>query len=257
MRAIVIIPTYNERENLARLIPALLAQEPPLDILVVDDNSPDGTGDLAETFARATSRVRVLHRAGKQGLGTAYLAGFRQALAHGYEYIIEMDADFSHDPADLPRLLAAAERDQADLVLGSRWVQGGGIRNWPYLRQLISRGGSLYARCILGVAVRDLTGGFKCFRRRVLESLDLDSVRTSGYGFQIELTYYALRAGFEVREIPIIFTERVHGTSKMSGRIVAEAMVAVWMLRLTDMWRSAAAAPGRWRASLRGPARDL
>jgi dolichol-phosphate mannosyltransferase len=241
MRSIVILPTYNECENLGRLIPALLAQDPALDILVVDDNSPDGTGALADRFAAATTRVRALHRPGKQGLGRAYLAGFRAALAGDYAAIVEMDADFSHDPADLPRLIEPVRRGQADLVLGSRWVDGGGTRNWPLQRRLISRGGSWYARTILGVPVRDLTGGFKCFDRRVLEAIDLDSVRASGYAFQIEMTYRALQMGFRVREVPIVFTERVRGTSKMSRQIVAEATIVVWRLRLASLlggaWR--------------------
>lgn len=232
MRSIVIIPTYNERENLASLIAATLAADPALHILVVDDNSPDGTGALADELARCSDRVRVLHRPDKAGLGAAYLAGFAYALDRDYACIVEMDADFSHDPADLPRLLAPAREGRADLVLGSRWTPGGGTRGWPLHRQIISRGGSWYARTILGVPVRDLTGGFKCFRRRTLERLDLGAVRTSGYGFQIELTHLALRAGFRVLEVPIVFTERRLGQSKMSGRIVAEALALVWRLRL-------------------------
>jgi len=234
MRTLVIIPTYNERPNLSLLIPAVLAADPNLDVLVVDDNSPDGTGVLADILAQETSRVHVLHRDGKQGLGTAYLAGFRYALARDYDAIVEMDADFSHDPADLPRVLASVHGGEADLALGSRWIAGGSTRNWPWYRKLISRGGSWYARTVLGVPVRDLTGGFKCFHRRVLLALDLESVQTKGYAFQIELTYRALRAGFRVREVPITFAERVRGQSKMSGAIISEAMGAVWHLRFAS-----------------------
>ncbi len=232
MRSIVVIPTYNERENLGALVAAVLATDPMLDILVVDDNSPDGTGALADELARHSDRVRVLHRPGKSGLGAAYLAGFAYALDRDYECILEMDADFSHDPADLPRLLAPVRAGRADLVLGSRWTPGGSTRGWPLHRRILSRGGSWYARTILGVPVRDLTGGFKCFRRRTLEGLDLGTVRTSGYGFQIELTYLALRGGSRVLEVPIAFTERRLGQSKMSGRIAAEALAMVWRLRL-------------------------
>lgn len=229
--ALVILPTYNECDNLAPMAQAILAAEPRCQVLIVDDNSPDGTGDIADALSRESPRVRVLHRPGKAGLGAAYLAGFDHALAHGYDYICEMDADFSHDPADLPRLLAPVRAGRADLALGSRWVAGGGTRGWPLHRRALSRGGSWYARTVLGAPVRDLTGGFKCFHRRVLERLDLDAVRTSGYGFQIEVTYRALRANFRVLEVPIVFTERARGRSKMSGRIVTEAMLMVWRLR--------------------------
>jgi dolichol-phosphate mannosyltransferase len=235
LRTLVVIPTYNEWENLPPLVTAVLAVDPALDVLVVDDGSPDGTGELADALAAAQPRLRVLHRQGKQGLGTAYLAGFRDALARDYAAVVEMDADFSHDPADLPRLLAPVAAGQVDLVLGSRWTAGGGTRNWPRTRQGLSRGGSWYARTVLQVPVRDLTGGFKCFHRRVLERLDLDRVRTGGYGFQVELTYKAILAGFRVQEIPIIFTERVHGVSKMSQQIVVEAMGMVWRLRLEQV----------------------
>lgn len=227
---LVVVPTYNERENLPRLLDAVHASLPEGHVLVVDDGSPDGTGAIADEHAAADERVHVLHRAGKQGLGTAYLAGFRWALERDYTHIFEMDADFSHDPADLPRFLTAA-RD-ADVVLGSRWVRGGETPGWPLRRQLLSRGGSLYARTILGVDVRDLTGGFKCFRRRVLQAIDLDAVRTVGYGFQIELTWRALQQGFRVVEIPIRFADRAAGESKMSGDIFKEALVLVWKLRL-------------------------
>ena len=230
-RACVVLPTYDERENLARIVPAILAAAPELDVLVVDDSSPDGTGELADELAARDRRVRVLHRPRKQGLGRAYLAGFDVALREGYRRILEMDADFSHDPAALPALLAAS-RD-ADLVLGSRYVPGGGTANWGLGRRLLSRGGSFYARTILGVPIRDLTGGFKCFRREVLERIDLPSVRSAGYAFQIELTYRALRRGFRVVEVPIIFTDRRVGQSKMTRAIVLEALWKVWSLRGT------------------------
>ena len=230
--ALVCIPTYNERDNLEPIVRAVLAADPRVDILVVDDNSPDGTGELADRLAAAEPRVRVLHREKKQGLGRAYLHAFRWALAEPYTFVIEMDADFSHDPSYLPTLLDSAQAG-ADLVLGSRYVSGGGTVNWGVGRKLISRGGSLYARSILGVGVRDLTGGFKCFHRRVLESLDLDAVQSSGYAFQIELTYRTLRKGFRVREIPIVFEDRRVGQSKMSRRIFLEALTMVWKLRLT------------------------
>ncbi len=230
-KALVILPTYNERENLSALIPIILA-EPAFDVLVVDDNSPDGTAALVEELAAEhPGRVFLLRRRAKLGLGTAYLAGFRWALARDYEYVFEMDADFSHDPAALPRLLSRAAA--ADLVLGSRYVPGGSTANWSLARRLISRGGSLYARLILGVPYQDLTGGFKCFRRRVLETLDLDAVHSTGYAFQIELTYRAHRAGFCIVEEPIRFEERRAGKSKMSATIVLEALLRVWQLRLT------------------------
>ncbi|MBF5046323.1 polyprenol monophosphomannose synthase [Aggregicoccus sp. 17bor-14] len=230
--ALVCIPTYNERENLEPIVRAVLAADPRVDILVVDDNSPDGTGQVADALAAELPRVRVLHREKKQGLGRAYLHAFRWALAEPYAYVIEMDADFSHDPRYLPTLLDTAMAG-ADLVLGSRYVPGGGTVNWGVGRKLLSRGGSLYARSILGVRVRDLTGGFKCFSRRVLEALDLDAVGSSGYGFQIELTYRTLRKGFRVQEVPIVFEDRRVGKSKMSRRIFLEALTMVWKLRLT------------------------
>lgn len=231
-RALVCIPTYNEADNLGPITQAVLKAEPRVDILVVDDNSPDGTGKLADALAAQEPRIRVLHREKKEGLGRAYLAAFRWALAEGYTYIIEMDADFSHDPRYLPGLLDAAEAG-ADLVLGSRYVHGGGTVNWGVGRKIISRGGSLYARTILGVDVRDLTGGFKCFNRRVLENIGLEEVKSTGYSFQIELTYRTLRKGFAVRELPIVFEDRRVGQSKMSRKIFLEALTMVWKLRLT------------------------
>lgn len=230
VRPLVVIPTYNEKENIERLLDAVFLSLPETDVLVVDDNSPDGTGQIADQYAARDARVQVLHRPGKQGLGRAYLAGFAWALARDYTHIFEMDCDFSHDPRMLPVLLAEAQN--ADLVLGSRWVRGGGTEGWPIHRQLISRGGSFYARTILGVGIQDLTGGFKCFNRRVLESIELESVETVGYGFQIDLTWRALQRGFKVVEVPILFTERVAGQSKMSARIMGEAVTLVWKLRL-------------------------
>jgi dolichol-phosphate mannosyltransferase len=230
--ALVIIPTYNERENIEPIVQAVLAADPRLDILIVDDNSPDGTGQLADQLASAEPRVKVLHRAKKEGLGRAYIAGFKRALAEPYEFIFEMDADFSHKPADLPRFLSALEERHADICLGSRRVTGGGTVNWGVGRQIISGGGSMYARTVLGIDVRDLTGGFKCFRRKVLEALPLDEIRSSGYGFQIELTYRAIRKGFKVIEIPIIFEDRRVGRSKMSRAVFVEALGMVLRLRL-------------------------
>jgi dolichol-phosphate mannosyltransferase len=229
----LILPTYNEAENIERLVRAALAQLETTGlehtILVVDDGSPDGTGRIADQLAAELGPVRVLHRNRKEGLGRAYLAGFALALETGAELVLEMDSDFSHDPADLPRLIAAA--DAADLVLGSRYVPGGGVTSWGRLRRLVSRGGSAYARVLLGVPVRDLTGGFKCFHRRVLEAIDLEHVHADGYGFQIELTYKAVRAGFKVTEVPILFRERSVGKSKMTARIALEAVWKVPLLR--------------------------
>ena len=228
MHTVVCLPTYNERENLERMVRAL--GEHGVSVLVIDDSSPDGTGELADRLAQQLDHVEVLHRPHKEGLGPAYLAGFRRALAEGAELILEVDCDFSHDPADVPRLIEAASA--ADLVLGSRYVSGGSIRNWGLLRRAVSSGGSLYARLLLGVGVRDLTGGFKCFRRAVLETIDLDAISSRGYAFQIETTYRALRAGFHVAEVPIAFVDREQGGSKMSRRIVLEAIWKVPALRL-------------------------
>jgi dolichol-phosphate mannosyltransferase len=231
MQPIVIIPTYNERDNLERLVDAVLAVEPALHVLVIDDNSPDGTGELADAIALASSgRVHVLHRAGKMGLGTAYVAGFRYALARNYTHIVEMDADFSHRPEDLPRLLEATA--SADVVIGSRNVPGGRAENWSLLRHVISKGGSLYARTILGLSIRDCTGGFKCFSSSALASLPLHQVTSNGYGFQVEMNYLCHRAGFQIVEVPIVFPDRKVGQSKMSRNIILEAMLLVWKLRL-------------------------
>jgi len=229
--AVVCLPTYNERENIEPMLRALAGKG--VRVLVVDDNSPDGTGELANALARELDYVDVLHRERKEGLGPAYLAGFRRALGDGAELVLEMDCDFSHDPNDVPRLIAAA--DGADLVLGSRYVAGGAVGNWGFLRRLVSAGGSWYARALLGTGVRDLTGGFKCYRRRVLETIDLDAIDSKGYAFQIETTYRALRAGFRVVEIPIRFVDREAGGSKMSKAIVAEAIWKVPALRLAAL----------------------
>ena len=226
----VVIPTYNERDNIGALIERIL-QLPRYRILVVDDNSPDGTAAIVGQIASAEPRVGLLTRAGKQGLGTAYIAGFRRALAEGASYIYEMDADFSHDPCYLPALLEATET-RYDLTLGSRYVRGGGTTDWGALRKLISRGGNVYARLILGLPVMDATGGFRCYRRRVLETIDLDAIGSNGYSFQIEMVYRALQAGFRIGEVPIIFPDRRVGHSKMSRRIVLEALLTVWRLRL-------------------------
>jgi dolichol-phosphate mannosyltransferase len=226
----VILPTYNEAENLERIVNAVLERLPtPGRVLVVDDNSPDGTGELADRLASGHEAISVLHRPRKEGLGPAYLAGFHVALDGGAQRIIEMDADFSHDPAYLPGLVGAA--DEADLVIGSRYVPGGGVTDWGPMRRFISRGGSAYARVALGLPIRDLTGGFKCFRREVLESIKLDTIEARGYAFQVETTYRAIKAGFRVIEIPIVFRDRVDGTSKMSRSIVAEAMWRVPAMR--------------------------
>ena len=220
MRAVACLPTYDERENLELMVRAL--RELGLAVLVIDDSSPDGTGDLADRLAAELDHVEVLHRERKEGLGPAYLAGFRRVLAGDAELIVQIDCDFSHDPADVPRLVEAAR--EADLVLGSRYVAGGSVQNWGFVRRLVSAGGSLYARVLLGVGIRDLTGGFKCFRREVLEAIDLDAVSSRGYAFQIETTYRALRAGFQVVEVPITFVDRERGGSKMSRGIVLEAI---------------------------------
>jgi dolichol-phosphate mannosyltransferase len=230
-RALVVIPTYNEVENLAALALQVLAQDPRLEILVVDDDSPDGTGRLAEAVAAKEARVHVLHREGKLGLGTAYITGFRWALERGYDYVFEMDADFSHDPGHLKDFLKAVV--QADLVLGSRYLDGKvAVVNWPMGRLVLSYGANIYARRLTGLHIWDLTGGFKCFRRRVLEAIDLDRVRSNGYAFQIEMSVRAWRKGFTLKEIPIVFVDRTEGQSKMNGAIVREAVWMVPRLRL-------------------------
>jgi dolichol-phosphate mannosyltransferase len=230
--ATVCLPTYNERENLEAMVRAL---EPlGVRVLVIDDNSPDGTGEIADRLAGELDFVSVLHRDRKEGLGPAYIAGFRRALADDAELILELDCDFSHDPADIPRLIAACESG-ADLALGSRYVPGGGTENWGLTRRIVSWGGSFYARLLLGVGIHDLTGGFKCYRRHVLETIDLDAIGSKGYAFQIEITYRALRKGFRVVEVPIRFAERTAGRSKMSRSIVLEGIVNVPLLRLAAL----------------------
>jgi dolichol-phosphate mannosyltransferase len=226
-----VLPTYNEADNLERLVEEVLERLPDSrQVLIVDDSSPDGTGEIADRLAARHDDVDVLHRERKEGLGPAYIAGFREALAGGAELIIEMDADFSHDPAYLPQLLRAIE--PADLVIGSRYVPGGGVTEWGRVRRFISRGGSAYARTALGVDVRDMTGGFKCFRREVLEAIDFEDVTSRGYAFQVEMTYRAIRAGFRVIEVPIVFRDRREGSSKMTKGIVAEAIWRVPAMRM-------------------------
>ena len=229
-RALVITPTYNERANVPTLVGRVLAQDPRIEILFVDDNSPDGTGDLIADLAAREPRIHLLRRPGKLGLGTAYRDGFRWALARDYELIFEMDADFSHDPSHLPEFLKAAE--SADFVLGSRYLDGRvTVVNWPMSRLLLSYGANIYARFVTGLQLWDATGGFKCFHRRVLEAIDLGDVRSNGYAFQIEMSFRAVRKGFRPVEIPIVFTDRTSGESKMSGHIVREAVGMVWRLR--------------------------
>ncbi len=234
-RFLVIIPTYNEAQNLPQIVPAILRQDPRLEVLVVDDNSPDGTGDLADRMAATRPRVHVLHRPAKEGLGRAYIAGFRWALARGYDAVFEMDADFSHDPSFLSEFMRAIE--DHDLVVGSRYATGVNVINWPISRLLLSLGANLYARLVTGLPLTDLTSGFKCFRRQVLEAIDLDKVRSNGYAFQIEMNFRAWRKGFRITEIPIIFHDRVEGHSKMNRRIVREAIWMVWWLRLQAVLR--------------------
>jgi dolichol-phosphate mannosyltransferase len=225
---LIVMPTYNERENLPRMVARLLALPVKVDLLVVDDNSPDGTGKLAGELAAQHPEVHVLHRAEKNGLGRAYLAGFKWALERGYEFVFEMDGDFSHNPDDVPAFLEAAQ--QADLVVGSRYMNGIRIINWPLHRLMLSKGAAFYVRVITGMPITDPTGGYKCFRRAALQALNLDAVHSNGYSFQIELTHKLWRQGYRVAEVPIIFTERVEGHSKMSGHIVSEALFMVWRL---------------------------
>jgi dolichol-phosphate mannosyltransferase len=229
-RALVIVPTYNEIENIDKIVPRILSQDERLEVLIVDDNSPDGTGDMADRMVAENPRIHVLHRAGKQGLGKAYLAGFRWALEREYDFVFEMDADFSHDPSHLPEFLAAIQN--ADLVLGSRYRHGKvTVVNWPMTRLILSYAANIYARAITGLELGDATGGFKCFRRKVLESIPLDQVRSNGYAFQIEMSFRAWKRGFRIVEIPIVFHDRTEGESKMSKGIVREAIWMVWRLR--------------------------
>ena len=232
---LIIIPTYNERENIEKLLKAITRWDPDGHMLIVDDHSPDRTYELIEQLQESVypGRLFLLKRAGKMGLGTAYVAGFKWALEREYDFVFEMDADFSHDPKYLPDFLEAIH--SADVVLGSRYVAGGGVKNWGCLRRAISKGGSLYARTILGLSVRDLTGGFKCFRREVLAAIDLDSIKSNGYSFQIEMTYRAVRKGFQIQEVPIVFEDRALGKSKMSRKIFYEALFMVWRLRFDSV----------------------
>ncbi|MEE1621200.1 polyprenol monophosphomannose synthase [Zafaria sp. J156] len=235
MRVVTIIPTYNELESLPVTLGRLRAAVPDSDVLIADDNSPDGTGRLADEFAAADPQVHVMHRQGKEGLGAAYIAGFRWALERDYDVIVELDADGSHRPEDLPRLLAKVP--EADLVIGSRWVKGGSVANWPLHRKLISRAGSLYSRVMLGLSVRDITAGFRAFRRETLEAIDFDAVESVGYGFQVDMTFRVARLGRRIVEVPITFVERELGVSKMSGNIVVEAMLNVTRWGLGARWK--------------------
>jgi dolichol-phosphate mannosyltransferase len=234
-RALVIIPTYNERENARGIVALTLAQSPALEVLVVDDNSPDGTAAIVEELQRSEPRAHLLKRPGKLGLGTAYIEGFKWGLARGYDFLLEMDADFSHDPREIPNFLRAMT--DADLVLGSRYINGIRVINWPLSRLMLSKAAACYVQAVTGLPVADPTGGFKCFRREVLTAMDLDSIRSNGYAFQIEMTYKAWMNGFRVREIPITFTERFAGRSKMSGRIVREAVWMVWAMAAAQGFR--------------------
>ncbi len=232
-RAVVIVPTYNEAQNVETVIDRVLEQPGPFDILIVDDGSPDGTADLVRSaMSDHSDRVHLIERAGKLGLGTAYLAGFAWALARDYTYVLEMDADLSHNPADLPALLAPVAADDADLAIGSRYLGGVRVMNWPLTRLMLSYGAGMYTRAITNLPVQDVTAGFKCFHRRVLDAIDLGSVRSNGYSFQVEMNYRAWRKGFKLTEVPIVFTERTEGTSKMNKGIVREAALKVWELRL-------------------------
>ncbi|HOJ03643.1 MAG TPA: polyprenol monophosphomannose synthase [Bacteroidota bacterium] len=233
-RALVIIPTYNELENIQGIIPEILRQDERLEVLVVDDNSPDGTAEAVQEMMRGNGRIRLLQRERKMGLGTAYVAGFRHAIEHGYDFVFEMDADFSHDPNTLPRFLDAIQ--EYDLVLGSRYIQGVNVINWPMKRLLLSYFANQYTRVVTGLPVRDATGGFKCFRVEVLKAIDLDRVRSNGYSFQIEMSFKAWKKGFRIHEIPIIFMDRRAGISKMSKKIVREAVTMVWRLRFQGMF---------------------
>jgi len=233
MKALIVIPTYDERENLVELLGRVFAQNLPTEVLIVDDNSPDGTGALADEMAAADPRIHVMHRAGKMGLGSAYVAGFRWALERDYEAVFEMDADFSHNPDSLGEFLR--ELEGADLVLGSRYLHGVTVVNWPLSRLILSYSANVYSRIITGMRVKDLTGGYKCFHRRVLEAIDWNRVRSDGYAFQIELSFKAWRKGFRIKEIPIMFVDRRAGTSKMSRKIVREAVWMVWRLRFLDL----------------------
>lgn len=232
-RTLIIIPTYNEKENIGEIIPVILEKDPSIEVLIVDDNSPDGTGKIADEMAKENSRIKVLHREKKAGLGTAYKTGFKYALENGYDHIFEMDADFSHDPKYIPLFLEAIKK--ADLVLGSRYISGVNVINWPMSRLLLSYYANVYTRWVTGLPVRDATGGFKCFRREVLEGIDLDRVQSEGYSFQIEMSFRAWKRGFKIKEVPIVFEDRRVGQSKMSKKIVREAIWRVWKLRILSL----------------------
>ncbi len=234
-KSLVIIPTYNELENIPKLIPEILSQDDSIDVLIVDDASPDGTGKFIEEEMKKNQRLHLIKREKKMGLGTAYIAGFKYALDKGYDFIFEMDADFSHDPNEIKNFLT--EINDCDLVLGSRYIHGIRVLNWPMRRLLLSFFASVYTRVITGMPIRDATGGFKCFRRKVLESINLDKVKSNGYSFQIEMTFKAYKKGFKIKEIPIVFVDRIKGKSKMSKKIVREAVVMVWKLRLRQIFR--------------------
>ncbi|GHG40244.1 dolichol-phosphate mannosyltransferase [Sinomonas cellulolyticus] len=246
MRILTIIPTYNELDSLPKTLGRLRSAVPASDVLVADDNSPDGTGALADRIAAEDSQVHVLHRKGKEGLGAAYIAGFRWALERDYDVIVEMDADGSHRPEQLPALLAAVD-EGADLVIGSRWVKGGSVVNWPFYRQLISRTGSTYARLMLGLPLKDITAGYRAFRRTTLEKLDFDAVESRGYGFQVDLAWRVVKMGLKVVEVPVTFVERELGSSKMSGNIVVEAMLNVTRWGLAERWNQLAHRGGERR----------
>lgn len=233
MRNLVIIPTYNEKENIEDIVHQILEKDSSIDVLIVDDNSPDGTGEMADKMTKENSRILVMHREKKAGLGTAYKAGFKYALENGYDHIFEMDADFSHDPKYILRFLEAIK--EADLVLGSRYISGVNVINWPMSRLLLSYYANVYSRWVTGLPVKDATGGFKCFRRKVLETIELDEVKSEGYSFQIEVSFRAWKKGFKIKEIPIVFEDRREGKSKMSKKIVREAVWMVWKLRLWSL----------------------
>ncbi len=233
-RALIIFPTYNERDNIEKIVHAVLPLDPRINVLIVDDNSPDGTGQIADRLAEAEEKVHVLHREKKEGLGRAYIAGFRWAIEHEYDFIFEMDADFSHGPEYIKDFLR--EIQEYDLVIGSRYITGVNVINWPIMRLLLSYYANVYSRIITGLPVRDATGGFKCFRRKVLETIDLDDVHSSGYSFQIEMSMRAWKKGFKIKEIPIVFVDRIAGTSKMSKKIMREAIWMVWRLRLKSIF---------------------
>jgi len=236
MKILVIIPTYNEKENIKELISRVLSQNENINILIIDDNSPDGTGEIVDEIAKNNNRVEVIHRPGKMGLGSAYIQGFKKALLNGADVIFEMDADFSHNPDDIPKLLE--KTNEYDVVIGSRYINGISVVNWPLKRLVISMGASLYTRLITGMKIKDCTAGFKCFKRKVLESINLDKIKSNGYSFQIEMNYRALEKGFKIGEVPIIFIDRHTGTSKMSKKIIWEAIFIVWRLRIETFLNS-------------------